>query len=101
MIFRMDRSPRDRLYWLIDLLLANELSEERFSQEFGHTYVMDIEGGDLTSAERREFEAVFAVTKLFATAEQREFDSYPARKTEADIRLAAQSAKAALRPKLS
>jgi hypothetical protein len=98
--FNIDRTPRNRLHWLLDLLLANELTAESFCQEFGRTYV-DIADADLSAAEHQAFADLFSVTKLHATALQRLHDSYPGRKSDDDVRRAVQQAKALLRHELS
>lgn len=51
MSFNLDRTRRNRLYWLLDLLLAGELTTERFAQEFHRTYVIDMEEAELSAIE--------------------------------------------------
>ncbi|MDQ6884830.1 MAG: hypothetical protein M3077_11445 [Candidatus Dormibacteraeota bacterium] len=96
----MDRTPRDRLYWLLDLFLAAELDANRFSEEFGRTYV-DILETALSATEHEVFGEVFSVTNWHATDEERAGDSYPARTSDNDVRLAVVRAKAKLRQALS
>jgi hypothetical protein len=85
----------------LDIFLADEINAERFSQEFGRTYVMDIADTDLSATEHQTFKDVFAVTKLYANPAQRAIDTYPGRKNEKDVRVAVERAKRALRRELS
>ena len=49
------RSPRERLYWLVDLLLANELPMRDFLREFEWTYTNELGTGDLDTDEEQNF----------------------------------------------
>jgi hypothetical protein len=93
--FNLERSPRERLYWLMDLVLADEIDTQGFATEFGRTYV-DIEESALTAEEHRTFAKVLKVAKLYAPVNPQVADTYPARRSDADVRQAVVAAKTAL-----
>lgn len=68
---RLERSPRERLYWLLDLLLAGAIDLLRFSEEFERTYVLDLSDSDLDDQERLAFERVFKAAAWFAPDHER------------------------------
>ena len=95
------RSPRERLYWLVDLLLANELPMRDFLREFEWTYTNELATGDLDTDEEQNFGKLFKVASWHGTAEDRLSEPLPVRTSDEDVRSAAAQAKAALRRRLT
>lgn len=54
-----DRTPRERLYWLLDLFKTEQLDTEAFCREFERTYNLELNKADLISKEASAFAALF------------------------------------------
>jgi hypothetical protein len=94
------RTPGERLYWLVDLLMADQLPLRDFLREFEWTFTNEVGTGDLTVLEERHFRELFNVVSRYATPEERLQEPAPGQTTEEDVRAAAQRAKALLRHRL-
>jgi len=80
----IERTRRQRLYWLVDLLIASELAVNDFAREFDRTY-LHTEDGELTLAEEREFALLHRESGWYALPEDRGPGSYPHLRTEQDV----------------
>jgi hypothetical protein len=94
------RGPGERLYWLVDLLMANQLPLRDFLREFEWTFTNEVGTDDLTALEERYFRELFSVVSRYATDDERLEEPAPGQTTEQDVRAAAERTKALLRHRL-
>lgn len=65
-----ERTPKERLYWLIELLQHNEIELPRFCDEFSYTYNIDLDYDELTELESEMFRNLTDVTSRFSPFEE-------------------------------
>ncbi|MNN71130.1 hypothetical protein D3C81_1870360 [compost metagenome] len=61
-----ERSPKDRLYWLLQLLKNNQINLSVFCDEFHITYDHDLEYDSLTAEEDKLFEELARTASRFS-----------------------------------
>ncbi len=64
--------PKDdkrRLYWLIELYLADEIDVKTFCDEVYYSYGQEIDAGTLNNVEKEAFKALYTVTDRFSPFE--------------------------------
>lgn len=71
----MERTPKERLYWLLRLYKDKEIEAETFCDEFHSTYDHDLDE-ELTETERVLFKEIAAVTARFSPFEE-DHKKYP------------------------
>lgn len=77
-------TERERLIWLMDLLLKGELSVERFCAEYEHTWNFEVDEDDLSREEAPLFEELFKVAAWYThVIEDRK--NYSGFKSESDV----------------
>ncbi|AYB38245.1 magnesium and cobalt transport protein CorA [Brevibacillus laterosporus] len=65
-----ERTPKERLYWLIELLQQNEIELPKFCDEFSYTYNIDLDYDELTELESEMFRNLADVTSRFSPYEE-------------------------------
>jgi hypothetical protein len=57
---------REKLYWLMDLLLADHHDAGTFCKEFERAYNFEVDKASLSGAERRAFSELFDLAVLYS-----------------------------------
>ncbi|ELK43837.1 hypothetical protein BAG01nite_39800 [Brevibacillus agri] len=65
-----ERTPKERLYWLIELYQQNEIELPRFCDEFSYTYNIDLDYDELTELEREMFRNLAGIASRFSPFEE-------------------------------
>ncbi|MEK4297357.1 magnesium and cobalt transport protein CorA [Paenibacillus sp. FSL R5-0914] len=71
----VERSPKDRLYWLMEMLMDNTIEPSNFCDEFYKTYEHELEE-PLTSDEKSMFMLISKVGSRFSEFED-DLKNYP------------------------
>ncbi|MEY9092596.1 magnesium and cobalt transport protein CorA [Paenibacillus sp. RC84] len=66
----MERTPKQRLYWLLRLYKDKEIQAETFCDEFHLTYHYELNYDELTETERVLFKEIAAVAARFSPFEE-------------------------------
>lgn len=65
-----ERTPKERLYWLLDLYKNNKINTNEFCSEFHVTYDHDLDYEDLTSIEDELFEDLSRSASRFSERDE-------------------------------
>lgn len=60
------KDDKRRLYWLIELYLADKIDANTFCDEVYYSYGQEIDTGTLNSIEKEAFKALYIVTDRFS-----------------------------------
>ncbi|CAM3671104.1 magnesium and cobalt transport protein CorA [Brevibacillus invocatus] len=65
-----ERTPRERLYWLISLFVANQIETDKFCNEFHITFDHDADHNEFSSLENKEFGELAEIAARFSPFEE-------------------------------
>jgi hypothetical protein len=72
----IERTPKERLYWLMDLLINNKIGPTDFCNEFYNTYENEVDDQDLSKEEKEMFMIVSQKGSRYSEFEE-ELKKYP------------------------
>lgn len=65
-----ERTPRERLYWLINLYLKKQIEPDRFCNEFHITFDHDADPSEFSVLENKEFSELAEMAARFSPLEE-------------------------------